>query len=225
MSDELNKHLPISNDQNPKTFNELIANATGNPFSLQQTEEEELQNLLALELLTPKQQAFCQYYVQSFNAAKAAEEAGYSVTSCASIGYSLLKRPEVQAYIESLREINSHKYRHTILDQLADLYQDAKQGDIQYTLVKTEDGLTIAKPIMRENIDGTLTVHRDKPNYKIALDTLRVMAEYTLPKPQDPVQDKLNVANKYIQNNTYINNDPKQQRLLKDHINKVIGDN
>lgn len=225
MSKELDKYLPISSDQNPKTFGELICNATGNPFVLNQTEEEELRNLQALEVLTPKQQAFCQNYAKNFNAAKAAEEAGYSITSCAAIGYSLLKRPEVQAYIESLREIQSHKYRHTILDQLADLYQNVKQGDIQYTLIKTDDGVTIAKPIMRENPDGTLSVHRDKPNYKIALDALRTMAEYTLPKPQDITQDKLSVANKYVQNNTYINNNQQQQKLLKDHINKVINNN
>ena len=81
MSKELDKYLPISSDQNPKTFGELICNATGNPFALNQTEEEELRNLQALEVLTPKQQAFCQNYAKSFNAAKAAEEAGYSITS------------------------------------------------------------------------------------------------------------------------------------------------
>lgn len=229
MTDDNNINNYINNnskDDAHRTFNQLIANATGNPFSLTQSEEEELANLTALELLTPKQQAFCQYYIKSFNAAKAAADAGYSVHSAASIGYALLKRPEVQSYIESLRQIEAHKYRHTVLDQLADLYQCTKQGDIQYTLQKDDDGNTIAVPIMRQNPDGTFTPHRSAPQYKIALDALKTMAEYTLPKPEQPVQDKLAVANKYIQNNTYINpSNPKTNKLIKDHINKVIDNN
>lgn len=210
--------MPTPDDDG--SFNSLIAKATGNPFSLSQTEEEELANLTALELLTPKQQAFCQAYVKSFNVAKAASDAGYSVTSCAAIGYALLKRPEVQSYIEALRQIESHKYRYTILDQLADLYQSAKQGDIQYAIKKDDDGNTIATPIMRENPDGTLTPHRDKPEYKIALEALRTMAEYTLPKPTIDPTERLQVANNYIQKNTYITNN--QKKVIKDHINKVL---
>lgn len=206
------------------SFNKLIANATGNPFSLTQTEEEELANLAALELLNPKQQAFCQYYVECFNAAKAALDAGYSPTSCASIGYSLLRRPEVQAYIESLRQIKSHKYRHTVLDELSSLYQQCKQGEIQYSVQKDEDGTMIAKPIMRQNADGTLVPHTSTPNYKIALDTLRTLAEYTIPKPTNPLTEannKLQIANNYIQKNTFVNKE--QSKIMQDHINSVIN--
>ena len=215
----LDPNLP--QPENAETFNELIAKATGNPFSLTQSEDEELANLTALELLTPKQQAFCQYYVKCFNVAKAANDAGYSVTSAAAIGYALLKRPEIQAYIESLRQIESHKYRYTILDELADLYKQAKQGDIQYSIVKQDDGTQIAVPILREEADGSWVPHRDKPEYKIALEALRTMAEYTLPKPDNNIQDKLQTANKYIQNNTYITNN-KQVKQIQDHIKKVI---
>ena len=211
-------NLPLPDDDG--SFNKLIANATSNPFSLTQSEEEELASLTALELLTPKQQAFCQAYVESFNVAKAAADAGYSVTSCAAIGYALLKRPEVQAYIEALREIKSHKYRHTILDQLAELYQDTKQGDVEYVIQKDDDGNTIAVPIMRVNPDGTLTPHRGKPQYKIALEALRTMAEYTLPKPTVDPTERLQVANNYIQKNTYITNN--QKKTIQDHIHNVI---
>lgn len=214
--------LPQPDRDDADSFNQLIGKATGNPFSLTQSEEEELANLTALELLTPKQQAFCQAYVKCFNAAKAASDAGYSATSCAAIGYALLKRPEVQSYIEALRQIESHKYRYTILDQLADLYQNTKQGDVQYTTQKDEDGNTIAVPIMRQQPDGTFTPHRGKPEYKIALEALRTMAEYTLPKPEANVQDKLITANKYVQNNTYITNN--QKKTIKEHISKVIND-
>lgn len=210
-----------NNIQHNDDYNKKLANATDNPFALVKSEEEELVALTALELLTPKQRKFCEEYIKSFNAAKAASDAGYSVVSSASIGYSLLRRPEVQAYIEALREINSHKYRHTILDQLAGLYDTAKEGDIEYQIVKDEDGMMVARPIMRENPDGTITVHRSKPNYKIALDTLKTMAEYTLPKPETSTNDKLAIANKYIQNNTYISNN--QQSKIQDHINKVIN--
>lgn len=212
----------MNNDtQNNSNYDKKLADATGNPFALVKSEEEELAALTALELLTEKQRFFCEEYVTCFNAAKAAADAGYSITSCASIGYALLRKPEVQAYIEALREINSHKYRHTVLDQLSNLYDSAKEGEVEYQIVKNEDGMAVARPIMRENPDGTITVHRGKPNYKIALDTLRTMAEYTLPKPESSTNDKLAVANKYIQNNTYISNN--QQAKIQDHINKVIN--
>lgn len=221
--------MPSPTAEDQAKFNKHLQQVTDNPFAMTQSAEEEEAALLASELLRPKQQKFCEEYVKSFNAAKAAADAGYSVQSASSIGYALLRKPEVQAYIESLRQINSHKYRHTVLDELHDLYTQAKVGQIKYTTTVTDDGITIAKPIMAELPDGTLTPLRDTPNFKIALDALRTMAEYTIPKPTTlSPTDKLAIANKYIQNNTYIaNNNPNtqgvKQSLINSHIDSVIN--
>lgn len=210
-------------------YNKLIQKITDNPFAISQTEEEKEAELLASELINDKQQRFCLNYVECFNAAKAAADAGYSVKSAAAIGYALLRKPEIQTYIESLRQINSHKYRHAVLDELHDLYLQAKQGDIQYS-IQNRDGIVVAIPIMAERPDGTLSILRDKPNYKVALETLRTIAEYTIPKPtSSSPTDKLAVANKYIQNNTYQltplqqQQQMVQQQLINQHIMNTIN--
>jgi len=49
--------------------------------------------------LTRKQQAFVEYYLQSWNKSDAARRAGYSVKTAYSIGHELLKKPEILAEI------------------------------------------------------------------------------------------------------------------------------
>lgn len=236
LTDPLSPNTP-NNDNN---FNNIINKIVDNPFGQLQSQEEEEALLLASQLLTRKQQTFCEYYVKSFNAAKAAADAGYSIQSASAIGYALLKKPEIQAYIESLRQINSHKYQHTVIDELFSLYQQAKGGQIVYQLPNkygnnnnsdnndSIDDIPIARPIMVLNTDGTISPLREKPDFKVALEALRTIAEYTIPKatPDGQANNKLAIANKYIQNNTYLQQSPQQQlqqQLIQQHINKVIG--
>lgn len=237
---------PLTGRQSPNApnddsnFNNIINKIVDNPFGQLQSQEEEEALLLASQLLTRKQQTFCEYYVKSFNAAKAAADAGYSIQSASAIGYALLKKPEIQAYIESLRQINSHKYQHTVIDELFSLYQQAKGGQIVYQLPNkygnnnnsdnndSIDDIPIARPIMVLNTDGTISPLREKPDFKVALEALRTIAEYTIPKatPDGQANNKLAIANKYIQNNTYLQQSPQQQlqqQLIQQHINKVIG--
>lgn len=54
-----------------------------------------------MEKLTPKQKAFCNYYLQSFNATEAAIKAGYSSKSAKVIGAENLTKPYIQDYIQS----------------------------------------------------------------------------------------------------------------------------
>ena len=51
--------------------------------------------------LTPKQQAFCDYYIASGNATEAAIKAGYSKSTAYSIGSENLRKPELFEYIQS----------------------------------------------------------------------------------------------------------------------------
>lgn len=229
-----------NNNNDSSNFNNIVNKIVDNPFGQLQSQEEEEALLLASQLLTRKQQTFCEYYVKSFNAAKAAADAGYSIQSASAIGYALLKKPEIQAYIESLRQINSHKYQHTVIDELFSLYQQAKGGQIVYQLPNkygnnnnsdnndSIDDIPIARPIMVLNTDGTISPLREKPDFKVALEALRTIAEYTIPKatPDGQTNNKLAIANKYIQNNTYLQQSPQQQlqqQLIQQHINKVIG--
>lgn len=49
--------------------------------------------------MTPKQRAFCDYFLACGNATEAAEKAGYSVKTAYSIGAENLKKPEIQKFI------------------------------------------------------------------------------------------------------------------------------
>lgn len=52
------------------------------------------------DVLSDQQQAFVYYYLQSWNATKAAQLAGYSERTAYSQGHALLKHPEIQARIQ-----------------------------------------------------------------------------------------------------------------------------
>lgn len=50
--------------------------------------------------LTPKQQAFCDYYLETGNATESAKRAGYSEKTAYAIGEQNLKKVDVVAYIK-----------------------------------------------------------------------------------------------------------------------------
>ena len=54
--------------------------------------------------LTPKQHAFCEFYISNGNASEAARLAGYSKKTSQQIGAENLLKPVVQEYIKSLTQ-------------------------------------------------------------------------------------------------------------------------
>lgn len=60
--------------------------------------------------LTPKQQAFAEYYIESGNATESAVKAGYSKRTAQQIGTENLSKPVIKSYIdEKLAEISSNR--------------------------------------------------------------------------------------------------------------------
>ena len=60
--------------------------------------------------LTPKQQAFADYYIQTGNATEAAIKAGYSKKTAKETGYENLTKPHLQEYIEEKqKELESNR--------------------------------------------------------------------------------------------------------------------
>ena len=60
--------------------------------------------------LTPKQQAFADYYIQTGNATEAAIKAGYSKKTAKETGYENLTKPHLQQYIaEKQKELESNR--------------------------------------------------------------------------------------------------------------------
>lgn len=54
--------------------------------------------------LTPKQQAFCDYYLETGNAAEAARRAGYKPKNARATGAENLTKPDIAAYIKERQE-------------------------------------------------------------------------------------------------------------------------
>jgi phage terminase small subunit len=54
--------------------------------------------------LTSKQQMFCEYYIENWNASDAARRAGYSENTCGEIGYENLKKPQIKEYITEIQK-------------------------------------------------------------------------------------------------------------------------
>ena len=59
--------------------------------------------------LTPKQKLFVFEYLIDQNATQAAARAGYSKKTAYSIGNELLKKPEIQAFLEKYRAERAEK--------------------------------------------------------------------------------------------------------------------
>lgn len=59
--------------------------------------------------LSPKQQRFCEEYLVDLNATQAAVRAGYSKKTAGQIGFEQLRKPDVQAHINTLRAEQSKR--------------------------------------------------------------------------------------------------------------------
>ena len=85
--------------------------------------------------LSPKQQAFADYYILTKNATEAAKKAGYSEKTAGVIGFENLKKPKISAYIKKrLDEIEKERiasieevmrfYTATMRNKLEDIEDD-----------------------------------------------------------------------------------------------------
>ena len=78
--------------------------------------------------LTPKQQKFADYYLETGNATESAKKAGYSEKTAYSIGNENLSKPEVKSYIdERLNQIKSD--RIATIDEVMQFYTSIMRGE------------------------------------------------------------------------------------------------
>lgn len=97
--------------------------------------------------LTDKQRLFCHYYMQSFNAYQAAIKAGYSEKSAYQIGYQLLQKTSVKAYLKNLKE---QQKSELFISQEWVLNRHAQIANSNINDYITPDGT------LKKNTDGTL---------------------------------------------------------------------
>lgn len=80
--------------------------------------------------LTKKQKDFCEYYLQTGNAAEAARKAGYSAKTARVIGPENLSKPDVLEYIESRRaEMDKRLIADT--DEVLKFYSSVMRGEVK----------------------------------------------------------------------------------------------
>lgn len=80
--------------------------------------------------LTKKQKDFCEYYLQTGNAAEAARKAGYSAKTARVIGPENLSKPDVLEYIESRRE-EMDKCLIADTDEVLQFYSSVMRGEVK----------------------------------------------------------------------------------------------
>lgn len=80
--------------------------------------------------MTPKQKKFCEYYIQSGNAADAARKAGYSPQTADAIGRENLRKPTISSYIRE-RIDDQDKELIADADEVLRFYSDVMRGKIK----------------------------------------------------------------------------------------------
>lgn len=101
--------------------------------------------------MTPKQKKFCEYYLQSGNAADAARKAGYSEKRADAIGYENLRKPEISAYIAE-RTTKHEKELVANADEVLRFYSAVMRGTEkdQFGLdASLTDRIAAAKELMK----------------------------------------------------------------------------
>lgn len=80
--------------------------------------------------LTPKQKDFCEYYLQTGNAAEAARKAGYSEKTARVIGPENLSKPAISEYI-SKRRAEMDKALIADSDEVLRFYSAVMRGEVR----------------------------------------------------------------------------------------------
>lgn len=80
--------------------------------------------------LTPRQKDFCEYYLQTGNAAEAARLAGYSKNSAQQIGAENLSKPVISEYITN-RRAEMDKTLIADSDEVLRFYSAVMRGEVK----------------------------------------------------------------------------------------------
>lgn len=113
---------------------------------------EEVDQVMGNNGLTDKQRLFCLCYIRCFNATKAAIKAGYSTETAYSIGFENLKKPEIKAEIERLKQ---NRLNRELLSE-DDLFQ--KYMDIAFSDMTDYASFGPGGVVLKDSgqVDGTL---------------------------------------------------------------------
>lgn len=115
--------------------------------------------------LTPKQQAFADYYIQTGNATESAIKAGYSQKTAKETGYENLTKPHLQQYIEkkqkeleSSRMADMTEVREFWTEVMRDIDSELKDRLKASEMIAKTSGAFLNKVEMQTTGEQTITV-------------------------------------------------------------------
>lgn len=107
-------------------------------------------------MLTPKQKAFADYFIECGNASEAARKAGYSKKTAGAIGEENLKKPEISAYIDE-RMAQQDADRVATADEVVRFYSSVMRGEVKDSFgldASLSDRLKAADSLMKRYAVG-----------------------------------------------------------------------
>ena len=107
-------------------------------------------------MLTPKQKAFADYYIECGNASEAARRAGYSPKTAEKIGSENLQKPEISAYIQE-RMAQQDADRVATADEVVRFYSSVMRGEVKDSFgldASLSDRLKAADSLMKRYAVG-----------------------------------------------------------------------
>ena len=96
------------------------------------------------DVLSIKQQNFCEYYIELGNATEAAKRAGYSEKTAYSIGTENLKKPEIEKYIKELSEVPKTA-RIAAADEVLEFFSEIMRDKSEETKNRLKAAENLAK--------------------------------------------------------------------------------
>ena len=126
-------------------------------------------------MLTPKQKAFADYFLQSGNVTEAARKAGYSEKTAAVIGSENLKKPNVSAYIaERQKQIDDSRIADAA--EVMQYFTSVMRGEI-----KDQFGLDAP---LAERTKAAVELAKRKVDISQNTDSGGIVIVNNIPKPE-----------------------------------------
>jgi len=128
----------------------------------------------AIARMTPKQRAFCEYYLQNCNASESARLAGYSLRSAFRSGQENLHKPVIRAYIDYMLEQMADARiakAEEVLERLTSVMRGEETEPVPYLKGNGEQGFSEQRPKVSDRVKAAELLGR---RYALFTDNAKV---------------------------------------------------
>ena len=127
--------------------------------------------------LTPKQQAFADYYIQTGNATEAAIQAGYSERTAKQTGYENLTKPYIQQYIEE-KQKDLESNRMADMTEVREFWTEAMRNaeNTMKDRLKASEMIARTSGAFLEKMEVNANVTNINPYQNLSVEELKKLA-------------------------------------------------